>query len=112
MWYTDNGVPEYFSRAVRDVLNIRHDRWICRGGPIAWPPRSPHFNPLDFYLWGHLKTLMNAAPVDNKDEFHLSMDACQTIRIYPGIFQRMQRSIMRRVERCTEFHAGRFEHLL
>lgn len=30
-------------------------RWIGRGGIVAWPPRSPDFTPLDFYLWGTLK---------------------------------------------------------
>jgi hypothetical protein len=36
-------------RAVRQVLsNTYHDWWTGRGGFIAWPPRSPHLNPLDF----------------------------------------------------------------
>jgi hypothetical protein len=36
MWYRHDGVPEHFSRAMRDVLNnAYHDKWIGRGGPIA-----------------------------------------------------------------------------
>jgi hypothetical protein len=60
--------------AVRDALsNTCHGT----GGPTAWPPRStPHLNP-----WGHL----NAAPVDN-EETHRTVDVCQTIRNYRGIF--------------------------
>jgi hypothetical protein len=56
-------------RAVRDVLsNTCHARWMGRGRPTAWPPRStPDLNPLDFYLWGHLRTLVCAAPVDNEE---------------------------------------------
>jgi hypothetical protein len=27
-------------------------------------------NPLDFYLWGHLKTLVYPTAVDNKEELH------------------------------------------
>jgi hypothetical protein len=46
------------------------DRWIGRGGPTAWPPRSPDLDPLDFYLWGHLKSLVYAAPVDNEEALH------------------------------------------
>ncbi len=23
-----------------------------------WPPRSPDLNPCDFYLWGHLKSVV------------------------------------------------------
>jgi hypothetical protein len=47
--YMHDGVPAHFSRAARDVPNNNHhDRWIGRGGPTAWPPRSPDLNPLDF----------------------------------------------------------------
>jgi hypothetical protein len=71
MWYMHDGAPSYFSRAVRDVLNnIYHGRWIGWGGPTAWPPRYPDLNPLDFYLWGHPKTLVYAAPVDKKEAPH------------------------------------------
>jgi hypothetical protein len=38
--------------------------------------------------------------------------ACQTIRHYPGSFERMWRSLMRRVEACIESHRGRLENLL
>jgi len=26
-------------------------RWVGRGGPTAWPPRSPNLTPLDFFAW-------------------------------------------------------------
>lgn len=34
------------------------NKWIERGGPVPWPARSPDLTPLDFYLWGQLKTLV------------------------------------------------------
>jgi hypothetical protein len=103
--------PTHFSCAVRDVLsNIYHDRWIGRGEPTAYPARLQDLN-LDFYLWGHLKTLVYAAPVDNEEALHLIVDVCQSIRIYPGIFVQMRRSMMKRVEACIESHTGHFEHL-
>jgi hypothetical protein len=46
-----DGAAAYFSLAIRDVLNNNYkDRGISRRGPIAWPPRSPDLNPLNFYL--------------------------------------------------------------
>jgi hypothetical protein len=109
-----DGGPAHFSSDVEDVLNnIYHDGWIGRGGPIAWPPRSPDLNPLDFYLWGHLNVLVYEAPVDNEKAIHhRTVDACQTIRNYPGIFGRIRRSMMRRVGACIESHGGYFEHIL
>jgi hypothetical protein len=48
MWYIHDGAPAHFSRVVRDILNnTYHDRWICRGGPTAWPPRTPGLHPVD-----------------------------------------------------------------
>jgi hypothetical protein len=107
-----DGASAHFSRAVRNVLNNSyHDRWIDRGGPTAWPPCStPDLNPLDFYVRGHLNTLVYAALVDNK-ETHGIVDACQTISNYPGISARMWRSMMRRVEAFIESHKEHFEHL-
>jgi hypothetical protein len=59
------------------------------------------------------KSLVQAAPVDNEETIHhRNVEACQTIRNYPGIFGRMRRSMMRRVEACIESHGGHFEHLL
>jgi hypothetical protein len=82
MWYMDDSASAHFSHAVRDVhSNPYHDRRIGTGGPTEWPPRSPDLNPLEFHLWGHLKTLVYAAPVDNEEAFyHRIVDACQTIR--------------------------------
>jgi hypothetical protein len=59
------------------------------------------------------KTLVYAAPVDNEEALHHRIvGACQTIRYYPGILERMRRPMMVRVEACIESHGGHFEHLL
>jgi hypothetical protein len=95
-----DGAPARFSRAVRDVHNnIRHGRWTSRGGHIARPPRSPNSNALEFYRWGNLRTLLCAAPVDNGEVLHRRIvDASHTIHNCPGIFERMQRFMLKRVE--------------
>jgi hypothetical protein len=51
--------PPHYTRHVREYLNESFpNRWLGRGGPVAWPPRSPDLTPLDYYLWGHMKTLV------------------------------------------------------
>ncbi|XP_063898861.1 probable RNA-directed DNA polymerase from transposon X-element [Helicoverpa armigera] len=54
-----DGAPAHYHRAVRSYLDATYPNyWIGRGGPIAWPPRSPDPTPLDFYLWGRVKDLV------------------------------------------------------
>jgi hypothetical protein len=107
------GVMEYFTCAVGDALNSTYyDQWIS-GGPTARPPRLPDMNPLNFHLWGYLKTLGYAVPVDNKEALHYHIvEACRIIRNYPSIFKRMWQSMMRSVKAHIQSHRGCFEHLL
>jgi hypothetical protein len=57
--FMHDGAPAHFSLISRRYLNRKFPgRWIGRGGPIAWPLRSSDLNPLDFFLWRHLKSLV------------------------------------------------------
>ncbi|KAJ8897300.1 hypothetical protein PR048_002646 [Dryococelus australis] len=45
--------PRHFAMSVHRHLNMHvPNRWIERGSPIAWPPRSHDITPPDFWLWG------------------------------------------------------------
>ena len=73
--FQQDGAPAHFSLDVRHYLNNQFpDRWIGRGGPIRWAPRSPDLTPLDFYLWGHLKNNVYKSPIKNLDELKIRID--------------------------------------
>jgi hypothetical protein len=58
MWFQHNGTPAHFSAQTQQHLNTQFpDRWLGYGGPVSWPARLPDLNPLDFFLWGHLKEI-------------------------------------------------------
>ena len=60
--------PPHFSRVARQFLNQRFaNKWIGSGGPIARPARSPDLNPLDFHLWGHLKSIAYTTSIENAE---------------------------------------------
>ncbi|KAJ4425767.1 hypothetical protein ANN_27390, partial [Periplaneta americana] len=112
--FLHDGAPAHFSRTARRYLDRRFpDRWIGRGGPVAWPPRSPDLNPLDFYLWGHLKSLVYSSPVPDLESLRNRIVACsEDIRNTPGVWDRVRRSMRRRCEVCIQAGGGHFEHLL
>ena len=56
LWYQLDGAPSHFTFPVCRWLHHHFpDRWIGRGGPVAWLDRSPNLKPLDFFLWACLK---------------------------------------------------------
>jgi len=38
------------------VREIFPRKYISRRGDINWPPQSPDLSPMDFFLWGYLKS--------------------------------------------------------
>lgn len=110
-FFVYDGASTHFQIIVRDFFNATYaNRWIGRGGPVPWPARSPDCNPLDFYLWDHVKSLVYIdliADIDTR-----IINAFQTVRNTPGIFERVRRSLIRRMEACIVANGSHFEHFL
>src|SRR5678815_4633570 len=114
MWFMHVGTPAHFSAAVREHLNETFpNQWIGRGGPVTWPARSADLNPLDYYLWGHLKTLVYSSKIDTVEDLRLRiMSGIETIKQTPGIFERVRQSMRRRLDACIGNNGGHFQHHL
>jgi hypothetical protein len=93
-------------------VRIKH-KWIGCNGPVEWPPRSPDLNPIDFYLWGHVKSEVYSTPVTNVDELWERIVATfGAIRNRPGQLERVRESMMRCLNGCVAANGQHFEHLM
>ncbi|KAJ4443517.1 hypothetical protein ANN_05189, partial [Periplaneta americana] len=110
--FLHDGAPAHLSRTARRYLDRRlPDRWIGRGGPIAWPPRSPDLNPLDFYLWGHLKSLVHSSLVPDLESLRNRIVACsEDLRNTPGVWDRLRRVSVNRADTYKELDSDLFKH--
>ena len=69
MYFQHDGAPSHYTRHVMQHLNGTFpNRWIGRGSTINWPPRSPDLTPLDFCLWGLMRSEVYKKKVDTRDE--------------------------------------------
>jgi len=114
IWYQHDGAPAHFSQAVRGYLDETYPgRWIGRGGPVSWPPRSPDLTSLDYFLWGYLKSHVYYTPVETVEELTAKIfEACELVQNTPGIFERVRQNMVRRCNACIEVEGRHFEHLL
>ncbi|GFX55400.1 uncharacterized protein TNCV_2980081 [Trichonephila clavipes] len=61
LWFQQDGATCHTARATIDLLKDTFgDRLISRFGPKNWPPRSCDLIPLDYFLWGYVKSLAYA----------------------------------------------------
>ncbi|PNF36795.1 hypothetical protein B7P43_G09632 [Cryptotermes secundus] len=89
------------------------NRWLGRDGSVVWPPRSPDLTPLEYYLWGHMKTLVYETKVDSQEALPVRIfAAAEHIRHHPGNIAYAPQSLMMRAENCIAAGGGHFEQLL
>ena len=61
MWFQQDGATCHTSTATIDLLKSKFgDKLISRNGTVNWPPRSCDLTPLDYFLWGYVKSLVYA----------------------------------------------------
>ncbi|GFT76455.1 uncharacterized protein TNCV_3022351 [Trichonephila clavipes] len=61
LWFQQDGATCHTARATIDLLKDTFgDRLISHFGPVNWPPRSCDLIPLDYFLWGYVKSLVYA----------------------------------------------------
>ena len=56
--FQQDGATCHTARETMDLLrSLRFgEQFISRLGPVDWPPRSCDITPMDFYLWGYVKS--------------------------------------------------------
>lgn len=111
LWYQQDGAPPHYAADVRRYLDqVFTNRWIGRRGSIEWPPRSPDLNPLDFFLWGHLKNVVYKTKPHNIEELKTRIrNECDNIS--QETINKVQREFIDRLGYCQAQEGLQFEHL-
>lgn len=74
MWFQQDDATCHTAHATMDVLHEQFpDMVISRGGDVNWPPRSCDLTPLDFFLWGFLKSQVYANKPQTTDALKVNI---------------------------------------
>lgn len=110
MVFQQDGAPPHWTLAVRQFLNQTFpQRWIGRDSPFShWPPRSPDMTPMDFFLWGFLKSKVYTQQILTLEELKQRIDAAFE-EVTEGMIDRAFESYERRLHRCVETNGQTLE---
>ncbi|GFX03957.1 uncharacterized protein TNCV_4678622 [Trichonephila clavipes] len=109
LWFQQDGAACHTARATIDLLkdSFGDDRLISRFGPVNWPPRSCDLTPLDYFLWGYVKSLVCADKPQTLD--HLEDNIRRVIAdIRP---QMLEKGIENWTSRLDYIRASRGSHM-
>ena len=109
--FLHDGAPAHFSNDVREHLGITYPgRWIGRGGPVPWPPRSPDLNFDDYYLWGRIKNMVYQGETSTREmTWQRIQDAFATLTAEE--IKRASQNLYTRAAMCLANNGMHFEHL-
>ena len=110
-----DGAPPHWSTPVRDWLNEKFPhRWIGRGGAhdtnIAWPPRSPDLTPMDYFVWGFIKSNVYVKNYHSLDDLKNSINAAFQ-KITEVMISSTLENFVRRLNFVVERSGGHIENI-
>ncbi|GFU73215.1 uncharacterized protein TNCV_493401 [Trichonephila clavipes] len=90
LWFQQDGVTCHTARATIDLFkDTLGDRLILRFGPVNWPPRPCDLTPLDYFLWGYVKSLVYADKPQTLDHLEDNIR-----RVIPDILPQMLEKVI------------------
>jgi hypothetical protein len=111
-WFQQDGHPAHSSTIARTWLDEAFpDRWIGLYGPVEWPPRSPDLTPLDYFLWGYLKSVVYNNRPETVDQLKNEIVRhCRAIEA--NVLQNVMNGFVARIGHCIAAEGRQFEHLV
>lgn len=111
-WFQQDGATSHTSNDSLAVVNeMFTGKLISRRGDIPWPPRSPDLTPLDFFLWGYLKSRVYA----NKPTTiaQLKNNICEEMSAIPRTMcQRVFTNLRSRFEECVRLDGAHLSDVI
>ena len=106
MWFQQDGATSHIARLTIDLLKGEFgERVISRNDPVEWPSRSCHLTPLDFFLWGHIKSLVYANKPGTLDDLKDNIQR-EIVNVPVEICARVVENCVQRIDRCKRARGG------
>ena len=102
VWFQQDGATAHTSRASMVFLNETFPgHVISLRGDLQWPARSPDLAPCDYFLWGHLKSIVYRDRPNNLN--HLKNNIRAAVANIPiEMLERVYTNFRKRLTQCID----------
>ncbi|XP_078047551.1 uncharacterized protein LOC144475472 [Augochlora pura] len=112
MWFQQDGAT---CHTARETIQLLHEsfpgRVISRFGDQNWPPRSCDLTPLDFFLWGFLKSKVYINKPTTTHALKEEIELCIN-EIQPHLCKTIIENFNKRVRMCQQSLGGHLPDML
>ncbi|MEM8940500.1 MAG: hypothetical protein AAGC64_14275 [Bacteroidota bacterium] len=101
-WFQQDGAPCHTARTSMTILKNNFPlKLISRHGDVNWPARSPDLSPLDFFLWGYLKSKVYKNNPTTLQDLKRNITAEINMISADTLWKVMHNSMIERVHECS-----------
>ena len=94
------------ARVTIDLLKGKFgEHVISRNGLVEWPPRLCDLTPLNFFLWGHIKSLVYVNKPATLDDLKDNIQR-EIANVPVAMCARVVENWVQRIDRCKRAHGG------
>ena len=106
MWFQQDGATSHTARVTIDLSKGKSgERVTSTNGPVEWPPPSCDLTPLDFFLWGHIKSLVYANEPATLDDLKDNIQR-EIANVPVEMCARVVENWVQRIDRCKRARGG------
>ena len=109
--WTQDGAPCHVTNQNMMYLDRQFEDRVVSRKPIRgrdWPARSPDLNPLDFFLWGFLKSKVYCPRPSTLDQLQRNIER-EVAALDPGMVDRALMDVKVRANKCIVNNGGHVE---
>ena len=99
----ESGACVHWTRAViNEIDRIFRQNTFVLGHNVEWPPRSPDLTPMDFFLWGYLKSKVYITPPQNLVELRERINRECNLLAQQNFIQSSFNAMQRKAQICID----------
>ena len=111
VWFQQEGATSHTARVTIHLLKGKFgERVISTNGPVEWPPRSCDLTALDFFSWGHIKSLVYANNPETLDDLKDNIQR-EIANVPVEMYARVVKNWVQRIDRCKRARGGHMTNM-